>query len=755
MMAKVRWFFLLFIAVYALGAGISFVYSEHGWFLTEPQWIGLLAVFLVILIYNSFYFFRTKQMAGWAYGDDLQLVFDSLCVSYLILLSGGAASWVWPVYIVVIFEAAVLLEKSKHVFVHALFAIVSYGFLLAGEYYSFLPYHSMPFVDHELHHHSFFLILMWVWVTVILATSAFVGVYLMKVLRQGYFRAQSTESRLREFLEEANDLIFSVTTTGQILYANPATSHILGYTREELSTLEMKNLADKENFLKYSAEIKKASSGERSEPFEALLFSHTLEPLDVEVTMTCGRHNGDRDVVWLICRDISARKKAQDQLAYLAHHDQLTKLPNRHVFADQLRQAQAMAKRSGKKCAVLYLDLDRFKIINDSLGHAVGDRLLQDVSERLKDCVREVDTIARIGGDEFAIVLVNLKEEANAEYVAGKVFKAFVEPFVIESHKLFVTTSIGISLFPLHDDSPEGLLKKADTAMYQAKALGRNNHQVYDSSMDVYTERRIALESKMRSSIENGELRLVYQPKLNVVDGRITALEALIRWEHPELGTLLPNDFIPLAEETGLIIPMGEWVMKQAISDNLKWQQEGLPNVRVAINLSRVQLRAKGFVASVKALLEGSGLDASQLEFEISEQVIMQNPKSSLETLGRLWDIGIHISVDDFGTGYASLAHLRGFSVNTLKIHRRFVQNIVSNTTDAAIATAIIAMGKSLKLNVIAEGVETEDQFNVLKEKECDEMQGFLFSEPIPAEEVSGLLSQGLHVRNGISKTEP
>ena len=474
--------------------------------------------------------------------------------------------------------------------------------------------------------------------------------------------------------------------------------------------------------------------------------------VDVEGTITCSFQNDEAGAVWVICRDITARKTAQEQLHFLAHHDQLTDLPNRLLFADRLRQARARAKREKHQCGILYLDLDRFKIINDTLGHAVGDLLLQEVGKRLRRCTREVDTVARIGGDEFSIVLVHLNDALDAEHVATKILKALAKPVQADEHEIFITTSIGISIYPNHDDEPEGLLKKADAAMYQAKAQGRNNYQIYDPSMDQDAEKRMTLENGMRRAIEREEFRIFYQPKIDSLSGEITALEALIRWEHPELGLLSPAEFIALAEETGLIVPIGEWVMRRACQDNRRWQEEGLPKVRVAVNLSGYQLQAKNFVAAVATVLEETGLAGKCLEFEVTETVIMQNPDFVVGILTQVRDMGIHISIDDFGTGYSSLAHLKRFSVNTLKIDRAFVRDIEKNSTDAAITSAIISMGSSLDLKVIAEGVETEGQFDMLKEKHCDEMQGYLFSKPVPVEDVAALLRDGLTKRKNNGK---
>jgi diguanylate cyclase (GGDEF)-like protein/PAS domain S-box-containing protein len=744
LVAKARWLFLGFVAIYGACAGVGYLFSDFGWFLSTSQSVGLVVGVLLILTYNAIYYVKHKRLVSLRYSGHLQVLLDYLCVTLLIHLSGGVASWFWPVYLLVTFEAAILIESRAQVYLLGMFAGSCYFIVLVGPYLNLIPYVDMPFIDSGLHHHAFFLTLMWFWVSLLNTIAAVVSNYLMNVLRRGHAQIQATEARLKEFLEGANDLIFSVKPDGQFLYANRAWELVLGYDRSSLSELSLEDVIDPDMRLKCMAEIEKATRGEKVEPLEGRLRTDTGEVVDVEGTITCSFQNDEAGAVWVICRDISARKKAQEQLYFMAHHDQLTSLPNRLFFADRLRQAQALAKREKHQCGILYLDLDRFKIINDTLGHAVGDILLQEVARRLRSCVREVDTVARIGGDEFSIVLVNLNHVVDAEQVATKILKALAKPVQADEHELYITTSIGISIYPNHDDNPEGLLKKADAAMYQAKAHGRNNFQVYEHSMDQDAERRMTLESGMRRAIEREEFRIFYQPKIDSVSGAITALEALIRWEHPELGMLTPADFITLAEETGLIIPIGEWVMSRACRDNQRWQEEGLPKVRVAVNLSGYQLQAKNFVSAVAAVLKETGLAGECLEFEVGETVIMQNPDFAVSVLTQLRDMGVHISIDDFGTGYSSLAHLKRFSVNTLKIDRTFVRDIEKNSTDAAITSAIISMGNSLDLKVIAEGVETEGQFDMLKEKHCDEMQGYLFSRPVPVEDVAALLRDGL-----------
>ncbi|HEY6838446.1 MAG TPA: EAL domain-containing protein, partial [Geobacteraceae bacterium] len=496
----------------------------------------------------------------------------------------------------------------------------------------------------------------------------------------------------------------------------------------------------KESRLNCLQEMKRVLAGEKGAAVEKRLVACDGRMVTVEGNLTCGFRDDVPVAIWGICRDVTERKLAQEQLYHLAHHDALTGLPNRTLLIDRLCQAKALANRLKHMVAVLFLDLDRFKIINDTLGHEIGDRLLQAVSQRISGGIREVDTVARIGGDEFVVVLVNISDAGDAEKIAQKIVKILSQPYHLDTHELFITTSIGICLCPKDSDDPESLIKKADIAMYAAKGQGRNNFQFYDAAMDENAAKLLSLATSIRKALDRKEFCLCYQPKVDITSGRITAMEALIRWEHPELGRLSPAEFIPLAEETGLIIPLGEWVLREACRQNKDWQEQGLPPVRVAVNLSGYQLQQKNILDVVKQTLDETGLRSEFLEVEITETVIMQNPDFAIAVLGEFRDLGIHISIDDFGTGYSSLAHLKRFSVNTLKIDKSFVRDVEIDSTDAAIATAIIAMGNSLNLRVIAEGVETQGQLSFLKENQCDEMQGYYFSRPLPPEDVASFL---------------
>jgi diguanylate cyclase (GGDEF)-like protein/PAS domain S-box-containing protein len=443
--------------------------------------------------------------------------------------------------------------------------------------------------------------------------------------------------------------------------------------------------------------------------------------------------------------DISLVKQSEERLHRMAHYDVLTGLPNRVLIMDRLRQALVHARRDGSLVGILFLDLDRFKLINDTLGHKAGDLLLKGVAQRLQAAVREQDTVGRLGGDEFTVILPELNSAAGAANVAGKILEALAVPITVEGHELFVTCSIGIAIYPDSGDTPDVLIKNADIAMYQAKGQGRNNYQYYhrgheDRSRDVFE-----LEHGLRQAIDRGELRLVYQPEVDVISGRVVAVEALLRWTHPQRGEIPPAQFIPVAEDTGMIDAIGEWVLRQACAQNRAWQDQGLPPVRVAVNLSVRQLRHKRFAERVAEILDETGLAAEWLEVELTESMVMQHAKDALGILWQLKSMGIRLPVDDFGTGYSSLNYLKRLPVDTLKIDRSFVERVDCDANDQAIAKAIIALAASLRLRVVAEGVESEPQFRYLQDQGCDEAQGYFFSRPLESVDLPGLLGRKLH----------
>jgi diguanylate cyclase (GGDEF)-like protein len=444
-----------------------------------------------------------------------------------------------------------------------------------------------------------------------------------------------------------------------------------------------------------------------------------------------------------VLNDITELYDKEAHIRHQAYHDALTDLPNRTLFQDRMRQAMVHCQRTDCQLAVMFIDLDRFKNINDSLGHDVGDMLLQAAGTRLQDTLREGDTVSRFGGDEFVILITDMHSPQIAEHVAEKVIEVLGTPFRIGTHELTVTSSIGISIFPDDGEDIATLLKNADTAMYRAKDLGRDNFQFYTADMNARALERMALENDLRKAIEREELVLHYQPRVNLKSGRIIGMEALVRWNHPVRGMISPGEFIPVAEESGLIAPIGEWVLKTACRQTRLWHQAGY-DLRISVNLSARQFGQEGMLGTIDETLNECGMQGQWLELELTESLIMQNPESTIGLLNQLKERGIWIAIDDFGTGYSSLNYLKRFPIDILKIDQSFVRDISSDPNDAAIAETIIALGHSLNLEVIAEGVETTEQLAFLKSRHCDELQGFLFSRPLPVNRFSQLLESGI-----------
>lgn len=451
-----------------------------------------------------------------------------------------------------------------------------------------------------------------------------------------------------------------------------------------------------------------------------------------------GTLHGILEVIRNITDDLTVEAKLlehQERLYYMVHHDTLTNLPNRLLLQDRLSRMMMKANRNDTYVAVLFLDLDRFKKINETLGHDVGDKLLLEVARRLEECVRKSDTVGRLGGDEFAVLLDDLHDVKFVAVVARKILHALSKPIVIQEFELYATSSIGISLFP--DDSPDVdvLLRCADTALYRAKEAGKNNYQYYTTDMNTRAFEFLLLESGLRKALVNNELVVFYQPLIDLKTNKLIGMEALLRWLHPEKGMIAPGDFIPLAEETGLIDPIGDWVMRTACSQNKKWQDAGYPPVKVSVNMSARQFNKKDITEQIGEILEDTGLSPEYLGIEITESVIMRDASSTITTLTSMHEIGISLSIDDFGTGYSSLSYLKLFPIDNLKIDRSFVSNITSDSTDAAISASVIMLAHSMNLKVVAEGVETQDQLDLLRRQGCDFVQGYLFSRPLSAEE--------------------
>ena len=441
-------------------------------------------------------------------------------------------------------------------------------------------------------------------------------------------------------------------------------------------------------------------------------------------------------------RESEARVAHAQQVEYLAYHDALTGLPNRSLFSKLLGKTITEAHRYGRRAAVAFLDLDRFKQINDTLGHEAGDQLLREVANRLRGCIRASDTVARLGGDEFVVLLAEVADEQDAMLVAQKILAATAKPFTLLGQEFRVTASVGISTYPRDGLDEETLKKSADIAMYHAKAEGKNNYQFYSERLNANSLERLALESSLRHALENREFRLYYQAKRDIASGEITGTEALLRWQHPDLGVVAPMRFIPVAEETGLIVPIGKWVLRTACAQFVAWRGAGLPVSSIAVNLTTRQFRDEHLLADLRAILGETGMDPRQLEVELHESLLIYDVDSTLRTLAQLKALGIRIAVDDFGTGYSSLAMLQQFPLDTVKIDRSITRDFIGALENSQLTHAIIAMGKSLSLTVVAQGVETREQVELLRRHACDELQGFYFKHPLPAEQFAQLLQE-------------
>ncbi len=557
---------------------------------------------------------------------------------------------------------------------------------------------------------------------------------------------RASEEKYRELVEHANSIILKVDTMGTITFFNEFAQAFFGFAESEIVgrnilgtivpyrdssgkdlTLMMNDiLRDPDRYLKNENEnIRK--DGTR------VWVAWTNKAMrDSE-----GRITG----ILAVGQDISERRKMEEIIRQQASHDALTGLPNRRMFTDRLTFALNQAHRYHKQIAVVFMDLDHFKNINDSFGHDAGDQLLKDVAERLGYCVRETDTMARIGGDEFNILLPDIHHAEDTTIIVEKIMAAFQRPFSIQGHDFHITASMGISIYPDDGKFADTLLKNADAAMYHVKEQGRNNYKFYNPAINTRTIERMILEKNLRKTLECGGLVVHYQPQVATDTKQIVCAEALVRWQHPELGLLNPMKFIPLAEETGLIIPIGKWVLRAACAQNKAWQEAGYPPLCVTVNLSARQFQQSNLAEMVAQVLHETNLDAEWLELEITESTAMQDIGHTIPNLSRLTEMGIRFAIDDFGTGCTSLSYLKSLPIRKLKIDRSFISGLTTDPDDQAIVTAVIALAHNLRLKVVAEGVETEDQLLFLRSSRCDEVQVYLLSEPVPVEEFEKLMT--------------
>ncbi|MBI5099450.1 MAG: EAL domain-containing protein [Nitrospirae bacterium] len=538
-----------------------------------------------------------------------------------------------------------------------------------------------------------------------------------------------SEEKYKNLVDNSLVGVYKANLEGEILFANNALARMLEYSSPEemMSVMALslyKTPKERRNLLDILIKTGKVNNFE----IDAVTKTGKTKSLLLSLTL-----NGD--VISGMLIDISKRKQMEETIKHLAYHDILTGLPNRLLFIDHLRLALSQSSRNQHMVAVLYLDLDNFKEINDSLGHAAGDQLLQAVSRRLKTCLRESDTIARIGGDEYGILLPHADNEEDIVTIAGKIISAFQQPFIIGNHTLHTSASIGISLYPYDGADVETLLKNADAAMYNAKKRGRNNYRFYNPAMNARTLERMKLTNSLRNAIESGELVVYYQPQVSIDTGQILCAEALVRWQHPEMGLLQPMQFIPLAEETGLITQIDDWVLRTACTQNKTWQKAGYSPVSIMVNLSSRHFQQPDFVDTVSQILKETGLEPEFLGIEITERTLMQDIDLTIPYFNKLADTGVRFCIDDFGIGYSSLNYLKKLPVQMLKIDKSFISGLSTDPDYKTITNAVINLAHSLKLRVVAEGVETEDQLSFLQIIHCDEMQGYHFSRPLPAKE--------------------
>jgi diguanylate cyclase (GGDEF)-like protein/PAS domain S-box-containing protein len=567
--------------------------------------------------------------------------------------------------------------------------------------------------------------------------------FLEEMVKQRTAELNKANQTLSVLIKASPLAIFVFDTEGRVRLWNPAAEATFGWSEEEVLDHPFP-LVPEERRETFRVGFEGALAGKVVTDYQTRRRRKDGSLIDVNVWMAALRdESGAISGIMAIVADITERMQAAARINYLAYHDTLTTLPNRVSFEERLTESVARAGTDNESLAVMFLSLDRFKKFNDTLGHTVGDQLLKSVADRLRPAMQEGDTLARFGSDEFSFLLTGINKAEDASRLARE-FQAILDaPFYVEGHELYVTSSIGIGLYPADGRDSQELLKSAGAALYRAKQSGGSNYQFYTADMNALALARLALENQLRWALERKEFRVYYQPQVSINTGQITGMEALVRWQHPELGLVSPSEFIPLAEDTGLIAPIGEWVLRAACAQTRAWHDCGFKSLRVSVNLSPRQFQQPDLVLVVERILKETGLDGASLELEVTESSVMKNAETAIRTLGELKAMGIKISIDDFGSGYSSLSYLKYLPIDVLKIDQSFVSDMTGDPKDAAIVMAIIQLAHSLQLKVIAEGVETDEQLHFLRLLSCDELQGYLFCRPIPVEAFENLLLEG------------
>ncbi|PWA11240.1 PAS domain S-box protein [Pueribacillus theae] len=547
---------------------------------------------------------------------------------------------------------------------------------------------------------------------------------------------RQSEAMYRLITENSSDLISIIDKEGNFTYVSPSHINILKYEEFELTSSKLLDWIHEDDRENVSQKIQKVfKTRRRSAQLEFRIRKKNGKYMYVD-TKVNSIFNEAREIssIVLVMRDITERKKIEKIIYHLAYHDALTDLPNRRLFMNELRDAVSQAKQSSSTIAVMFIDLDRFKYVNDSWGHDTGDYILTEAARRIRKSLRSNDTIGRLGGDEFAVLLREVKDKEDVERLTKRIQKKFEEPVEFSGQTYSLSCSIGIALFPDDGRKADDLLTKADTALYNVKDKGRSGYAFFHPEMEEKSLEQVLLENELRKAIELEQFHLDYQPKVDFSTGELVGMEALVRWDHPDLGRIPPNQFIPLAEETGLIVPLGEWVLRRGCEQNKEWQEKGHSPMRLAVNLSVKQLEHPGIVQTIKKVLQETKLDPNWLELEVTES-IFADVEHAASLLQEIRNLGVHISIDDFGTGYSSFSYIKHLPVDTLKIDSSFIRDIHQNEESQAIVKAVLTLAKSLSINVIAEGIENKEQFNLLNEDGCQQGQGFLFSKPLSSQD--------------------
>ena len=559
-------------------------------------------------------------------------------------------------------------------------------------------------------------------------------------------KLSDSEKLHRYIVEHSPDMIYMLDEQGRFTYLNDRTQDLLGYDTESLIGTPIAELVHHDDLNGIDELVHTDSSEDfvskvlRLKTADGLVRFFDFELSPVLLNSTNGIATQGLNGVFGVARDITARVKAEETISHQAYHDLLTNLPNRGLFEDRINMVIAQAKRNEQKFSLMFLDLDRFKLINDTFGHTLGDLMLQAIARRLQSCIRKGDTLARFGGDEFTLLLPLIHGERDAILIAEKIRYALKKPFIIEGHELYTSVSIGIALYPGDGTNLRELIAHADTAMYAIKQRGKDGYQLYQSELDNSSDNRIVLEHDLRKAIDGNEFTLQYQPQVDLVTGKMSGLEALIRWDHPQQGRIMPMEFIDIAEQSGMVVPIGEWVIEKAIQDWVAWKEQGVHVSRVAVNISSLQISQPSFADDVIELLANYSMPSEFLELEITESLLMTDTSNVIDKLQKLSECGIGIAIDDFGTGYSSLSYLQKFPLRTLKIDRTFVEEIENKDVDAYLVNAIVSIAKGLDLELVAEGVENWAQLEYLRSRGCDKVQGYLFSTAVDADQIERIV---------------